>query len=84
MSEGKEEEKEPEFYKTSIEVSREKVEAFKRIHPQQGALKWFFDACLGAYVELAKDLPEVTNDIIKTTVAEAHDNMTQGGARTDG
>ena len=39
-------------FKTTVELERKAVEAFRELYPQRGALKTFFNACLKKLVEI--------------------------------
>lgn len=70
-----------DFKKTTFEIDREKLEAFREIYPQQGATKWFFDSCLTAFIKLAKEgkIESLTEQLFENTVKDASTRMAEGG-----
>ena len=39
-------------FKTTVDLERSEVEAFRELYPQRGALKHFFNVCLKKFVEI--------------------------------
>jgi hypothetical protein len=67
--------KEPDFYKTTVDLDRNKIEKFKELLPGV-SLKWFVDACLDSL--LARYTSDVTKEIDKA-VDHAVERTTEGG-----
>ncbi len=39
-------------YKTTVELDRASINAFRELYPQRGAMKTFFNTCLEKFLEI--------------------------------
>ena len=62
-----------EYYKTTIELNKAHVAAFREMFPQQGSIKWFFQLCLENFVNIHR--PDETNQEIRSAVSQAVEDM---------
>ncbi len=76
----------PDFKRTTVELDEEKLDKFKAIFPQHGAMKWFLDSCLDEFLKKAEFLKiqDSINVALKDSVSTAITRMEEGGDSRDG